>query len=68
MSDIIETNPSDDHGADSESADGLEGSSPPRNPNLAKQIRCEWIQNNGFGRNAHGGTRQGWNTSPFEQA
>jgi hypothetical protein len=44
VGDIIETSPSDDHGAESESADGLESSSPPGNANLAKEIRRKRTQ------------------------
>ena len=34
VGDIVEASPGDDHGADSQSADCLESSSPPRHPNL----------------------------------
>lgn len=44
VSDIIETCPGDDHGADSESADCLESPAPPRNPNLAEQIHRKRVK------------------------
>jgi len=44
MSDIIEASPGDDHGTDSQSADCLESSSPPRHPNLTREIRQKRIK------------------------
>ena len=48
MSDIIEASPGDDYGSDGESADCLEGSSPPGHPNLEGNTVGKGYGSDGF--------------------